>query len=261
MSRSIPEGLFLQRNSIPLYFQLEQIIKSKILMGEFTPGDQIPTEKELCETYRVSSITARQAVLNLAGEGLLVRRQGKGTFVTEVLTGIKTIKTMRLRGDIDGIIPEGLGSQDVKVLDIIKVKAPKSVAKILGIEHENEVLQVRRTRHDKGVPVSYIRNYLPLEIGRKIKREDLKVHPMLHILKNKLGLPLKGGVQQVEAIVADQDVASALSVSICSPILYLETLIFAKEKKPVEFVQTFFRPDQFRYTVTLDLKRTNNTRF
>jgi DNA-binding GntR family transcriptional regulator len=57
---------------------LEQIIKSKILMGELLPGEQIPTKKEPCETYQVSTITARQAVLNLVNEGLMIRRQGKG---------------------------------------------------------------------------------------------------------------------------------------------------------------------------------------
>ena len=59
----------MEKKSIPLYLQLEQIIKSKILIGEFTPGDQIPTEKDLCETYKISSITARQAILNLVNAG------------------------------------------------------------------------------------------------------------------------------------------------------------------------------------------------
>ena len=53
------------RGNIPLYFQLEQILKSKIITGDYMPGEQIPTEKDLCETYQVSSITARQALLNL----------------------------------------------------------------------------------------------------------------------------------------------------------------------------------------------------
>ena len=77
---------------------------------------------------------------------------------------------------------------------------------------------------------------------------------MLDILRNRLKIPLTGGIQYVEAIVADYDIASALSVNICSPILYLETIIFERHKKPVELVQTFYRPDQFRYTVKLSIK-------
>ena len=98
----------MEKKSIPLYLQLEQVIKSKILVGEYMPGDQIPTEKDLCNTYEVSSVTARQAILNLVNEGLLIRKQGKGTFVTKVLKERKNIKTLHLMGDINDIIPEGL---------------------------------------------------------------------------------------------------------------------------------------------------------
>ena len=93
-----------------------------------------------------------------------------------------------------------------------------------------------------------------MEIGEKIKKEDLYRYPMLDILRNRLRIPLTGGIQSVKAIVADYDIASALSVNICSPILYLETVIFERHKKPVEFVQTFYRPDQFQYTVKLSIK-------
>lgn len=244
-----------RKKDIPLYFQLEQIIKSKILMGEFVPGEQIPTEKDLCETYQVSTITARQAILNLVNEGLIIRRQGKGSFIKEGLKNIKNIKTLHLRGNINDIIPEGLEEQEAKVLDIIKIVSPKRVANLLGIEEGKEVVQIRRTRNANSIPVSYIKNYLPSEIGEKIKGDDLRVYPMLDILRNRLRIPLTGGIQYVEAILADYDIASALSISICSPILYLETIIFAKHKKPVEFVQTFYRPDQFRYSVKLGLKR------
>jgi len=224
-------------------------------MGEFLPGEQIPTEKDLCETYQVSTITARQAILNLVNEGLIIRRQGKGSFIKEGLKNIKNIKTLLLKGDINDIIPEGLETLRVKVLDIIKITSPKRVASLLNIDEGKEVVQVRRTRIDNGVPVSYIKNYLPLEIGEKIKREDLCTYPMLGILRNRLRIPLTGGIQYIEAIVADYDIASALSISISSPILYLETIIFARQKKPVEFVQTFYRPDQFRYSVKLGLRR------
>ena len=244
-----------KKNNVPLYFQLEQIIKSKILMGEFLPGEQIPTEKDLCETYQVSTITARQAILNLVNQGLIIRRQGKGSFIKEGLKDIKNIKTLLLKGDINDIIPEGLETLKVRVLDILKIVSPKKVATLLEIGEGQEVIQVRRTRSENGIPVSYIKNYIPLEIGEKIKREDLCAYPMLGILRNRLKIPLTGGIQYIEAIVADYDIASALSISISSPILYLETIIFARQKKPVEFVQTFYRPDQFRYSVKLGLKR------
>ena len=138
----------MEKNSIPLYLQLEQVIKSKILIGEYMPGDQIPTEKDLCSTYEISSVTARQAILNLVNEGLLIRKQGKGTFVTEVLRERQNIKTLHLMGDINDIIPEGLIGKKVDVLDIIRIKPPKKVAKIFDMDSNTDIIRVRRTRND-----------------------------------------------------------------------------------------------------------------
>ena len=77
---------------------------------------------------------------------------------------------------------------------------------------------------------------------------------LLKILREKMQIPITGGVQQIEAMVADQAIASALSISICSPILYIEVLVFSRGKKPVEFVQNYNRADQVKFTLTLDLK-------
>jgi GntR family transcriptional regulator len=244
----------LERKNIPLYVQLEQILKSKIITGEILPGDQIPTEKELSETYKVSSITARQAVLNLVQEGLLTRKQGKGTYVQGGTTNVKNIMTLSVKGDINDVVPEDLSSQKVKVLDTSRVSCPKRVKSTLSLCDGEDVFRIRRTRSDDGVILSYVKNYLPLEIGEKIEREDLQTFPMLHILRSKLGLPLKTGVQYITAVIADFEIASALSVSISSPVLYLETIISIEGDKPIEFVQTFYRSDQFKYTLKFDLE-------
>jgi len=240
------------KKNVPLYFQLEQILKSKIITGDFLPGEQIPTEKELCETYQVSNITARQAVLNLVNEGLIVRVQGKGTFVSE---DIADINSLQFRGKINDLIADGLKTQEIKILSLSKIKPSKKVLNLLKIKENIEVMQIRRTRNSANSPVSYIVNYLPLEIGEKIKEEDLLKYTMLQILRDKVGVPLSGAIQYIEAIIADYDIASALSVIFTSPILYIETIVFEKKKKPVEFVQTFVRPDRYKYTVKLSAKR------
>ena len=248
----------LEKTNTPLYFQLEHIIRSKILIGEFMPGDQIPTEKDFCMTYKISSVTVRQAILNLVKEGLLVRKQGKGTFVREGIQNIdkiRDIKTFKISGDIQNLVPEGIMTQKVNVIDIIKMKAPTRVAVVLNLEVGAEVVQVTRLRSEHNINISYIINYLPLEIGERLNREDLSQYSMLHILKDKLGILLHSGVQYIDALSADHTVASALSIGVFSPILYLETMIFAEQRKPVDFVQTFYRPDQFKYSVDLEFKR------
>ena len=233
--------------------QLEQILKSQIMMGEFVPGDRIQTEKKLAEIYGVSTITARQAILNLVQEGILQRKQGKGTFVQEETNNVKNIMTFKLRGGIEDVVPENLSFQKVEVMDMCQVIAPKRIAKALEIDEGEETIRVLRRRRDKGVVLSYTKNYLPVRIGGQIQKEDLLNHSMLHILRNKIGLPLKAGVQYLLAVIADYEIATALSVNISSPVLYLETIILDDQEKSVEFVQTFFRGDQSKYTLRFDM--------
>ncbi len=251
--------LSLERTNIPLYVQLEQIVRSKIMRGEILPGEQIPTEKELAETYQVSSITARQAVLNLVQAGLLTRRQGKGTFVQDVIGDVKNIMTLSAKGDISAVVPEGLASQKVEVLGMSLINSPKRVSQALGLEEGQEVMAIRRRRIDGDVVVSYVKNYLPAAIGKKLSKEDLVSQIMLHVL-HKAGVRLKTGIQYIEAMIADYEIATALSVSISSPVLYLENTMFAAGEKPVDFVQTFYRSDKFKYTLKLDIEERESER-
>jgi GntR family transcriptional regulator len=125
--------LRLDQKNIPLYVQLEQILKSKIMTGELVPGDKIPSEKEIAGIYDISSVTARQAVLNLVAEGLLLRKRGKGTYVKGHKTNVKNIMTLNVSGNLNDIIPEGLTSQKVRVLDLYRMNSTKRVATTLGL--------------------------------------------------------------------------------------------------------------------------------
>jgi len=248
----------LTRNNIPLYVQLEQILKSQIMRGEFVPGRRIPSEKELAEIYGVSTITARQAILNLVQEGILQRRQGKGTFVQEKTNIVKNIMTFKLAGGIEDVVPEGLSFQKVEVKNICRVIVTERIAGALEIDEGEEVIRILRRRTDKGVAISYTKNYLPVEIGEQIRKEDLLAHSMLHILRDKVGISFKEGIQYILAGIADYEIATALSVSISSPVLYLETIFIDEQDKPVEFVQTFFRADHSRYTLRFAMSVNRN---
>lgn len=247
------KSLRLKKGGIPLYVQLEQILRSDVMIGKFMPGEKIPTEKEIANMYKVSIITVRQAIKNLVQEGLLIREQGRGTFVQnrEGLAKVKNIMTLSVKGDIHQVIPENLMSQKVRVLDMVKLSSSKRFADILAIDEGQEIMQIRRVREQSGMPVSYIKNYMRAEIGEKITKEDLLNYPMIYILRNKLRVPINRGVQYISAIIADYELSNALSLKIASPLLYLETTIYDDKDKPVEFVQTFYRSDQFKYTIAL----------
>lgn len=241
----------LARRNVPLYLQLEQILKSRVLKGEFLPGDKIPTEKQLCETYQVSTITVRQAILNLVKEGLLFRKQGKGTFISNV--NRKNLKTIQFAGNIDGFIKNGLKLSKIEVLSIEKKVPPYKISRALEIPDGEDVFEIIRRRDADEVPIAYLKSYLPVAIGEKIKKKDLKIYSMLQVLRDKLKIPLSTGTHNIEAVAADYDVADVLSLEMFSPVLYAELHMFTKEKKPVEFTQAFFRPDRFIYSIEVNM--------
>jgi len=76
-----------KESKIPLYHQIKEDLRARIEEGEWLPGKLIPAEKELCAEYKVSKITVLEAIKGLVGEGLLKRKQGKGTFESRVLIG------------------------------------------------------------------------------------------------------------------------------------------------------------------------------
>lgn len=245
------ETEILARKHVPLYLQLEQIIKSKVIKGEFLPGDRIPTEKELCETYQVSTITVRQAILNLVKQGLLFRKQGKGTFISDVET--KNIKKIQFAGNIDGFIKNGLKLSKIEVLSIEKRIPPYKISRALDIPDNAEIVEIIRRRDADDVPMAYLKSYMPVEIGNKIAKKDLKNYSMLQVLRDKLNITVTTGTHNIEAVAADYDVSNVLALEMFSPVLYAELHMFTKEKRPVEFTQAFFRPDRFIYSIEVNM--------
>jgi GntR family transcriptional regulator len=232
---------------IPLYYQLENILRSKIEGGEVVPNQKLPTEQELSREYKISRATVRQALAALVSEGLLYRKQGKGTFVTEKAGQAKSVK---LTGFTEDLFSEGHHAE-VKILEIRRVPAPERVAAVLRIPGGEEIFRFKRLRSVDGGPFSYVINYLPVEIGEKISERDLEGQTMLHLLEDKLGINLGTIRHAVESAKADVEVASLLGISVFEPVLFMETAVLSVDGQPVESVDSFFRSDRYRYTVEL----------
>ena len=115
------------------------------------------------------------------------------------------------------------------------------------------MVEITRTRKADDIPVAYLKNYLPCEIGEKIERRDLIEYRMLQILRDKLKISVSNGTHNIEAIAADYEISHVLSLEMFSPVLYAELHMLTKEKKPVEFVQAFFRPDRFIYSIEVNM--------
>jgi GntR family transcriptional regulator len=233
--------------SIPLYYQLENILRSKIEGGEVLPNHKLPTEQELSREYKISRATVRQALAALVSEGLLYRKQGKGTFVTEKATQTKTVK---LTGFTEDLFAEGHRAE-TRVMEIRSVPAPERIAGMLRITAGEDVIRFKRLRSLDGGPFSYVINYMVPEIGEKLTERDLQAHTVLHLLEEMLGILLGTIRHSVEAVKADVEVASLLGVNVFDPVLFIETAVHSAEGRAVEAVDSYFRSDRYRYTVEL----------
>ncbi len=238
-------------NRVPLYYQLEHMLREKINSGAFVPGDRLPTESDLIEQYSVSRITVRQALATLADDGLIERRQGRGTFVAERRTRKKTFEgTIHLTGSLDELIQMGLNTP-VKLLEMNQVKASAHEAEILKVKPGAPIYHLKRLRERDGKPFSLIVNKLPEDIGAQLTREELESGALLQVLETKLGLKLHDARQMIRAELADPYVASLLEVRIGSPLLSIERTVYAEDGRPVEYVYTLYRSDLYSYSVYL----------
>jgi len=237
--------------SIPLYYQLENILREKINLEEYGPKDSFPTEEQLVNSYKVSRITVRQALSALEKDGLIIRKRGKGTFVTDKKI---TLEPMKLTGMIEDIIAMGIKTK-TRILDFSFVHPPKKVIKALNLDKDDKALKIERVRLVGRVPISYTVNYLPPDLGNKIGIKDISVHALFNILEKKCKVKVGRGSMIIEATVADSRIASLLDVMTGSPLLRIERTVFNTQGRPVDYVIVLYRADRYHYSVDLIRKR------
>lgn len=236
----------LRNNAIPLYYQLETLLRRKIFSGEYPPGGPIPSEEALSEEYGVSRITVRQAMGSLESDNLIVRRRGRGTFVSE---NIKNVGMPRFTGSIEDLVLMGVQTK-FKLVDFSWVTASEAIKKKLKVT-DDKLLRVEKIRSTKEGPFSHVFNYLPEKIGKKVKKTIVNKKPMLVIIEADLGIQLSEADQTVSAIIADTTSAQMLDVRVGEPLLHTERVVYDVDMNPVEYVSVSYRADRFAYAMKL----------
>lgn len=245
----------VRATAIPLYYQIETVLRRKILSGEYPPNACIPSEEALSADYGVSRITIRQALALLERDGLVVRQRGKGTFVSENAISLETPK---LTGSMEDIILLGIKTT-TKVLDMSTIKAPENIRNHLKLAPKSEVFRIEKIRLVENNPFSYVVNYLSPEIGQKIKEDDLAVKPLLMILEDNLGIRAAEADQTLEATIADAHVVPLLEIRLGDPLLKVERTVFDPKGNPIEYVSVLYRADKYSFNVKLKRKRSKHS--
>ena len=233
---------------VPLYTQIRELLRERILHGVYKSHAQMPSENEMVRAFGVSRITVRQALTDLQKEGLIFKIHGKGTFVSKAKA---TQNLRRLEGF--GEAMAGAGHETFsRVLAHRAVRAGKIVGERLRVPEREEVMEIRRVRYLDREPISVDVTYVPLAIGERLVREDLPRRDIFVILENDYGIALGNADLSIDAAAADDDIAEALKVEPGSPILRIERLTFTSDGTPLDFEFLYYRGDAFQYRLRIE---------
>lgn len=240
-------GRIDSRLPTPLYHQIYVLLREQILGGVYADNGLVPTEQELTRRFGVSRITAKRALNELAAEGLVVRRRGKGTTVASRVA--VPALSANISGLLENLLMMGLKTK-VKIIDFAYRPASEDVARALALEVGAEVQRAVRVRSLDGAPLSFTTSYVPGALGRTFSRKDLATKPLLELLE-RAGVLIGSADQSIGAVLADSMVAPRLGVRVGSPLLSVTRTVFDQHARPVEYIAILYRPDRYQYRMKL----------
>lgn len=235
------------KNEKPLYLQLVEDIKQKISSNIWKIGMMIPSENELSKELDVSVGTVKKSLGLLVQEGVLFRRQGKGTFVATPDFSKSFSRFFRYgqTGDFSGDIPGSV------VLDMSVIKADQQIAKILQLGIDTEVLKIKRVRTLQQIPFSVEELYLPYERFKGLDKSLIENKLLYPIYNKEFSTPIIWADEYLQPDIADQETAEALGIEEGAPVMCVERLAHTYEDIPVEWRRSIGRGDSFRYHIVI----------
>jgi GntR family transcriptional regulator len=235
------------RKKIPLYIQIENLIKSKIHMGELKEGSRLSPENELSKQFGVSPLTVRQALSSLVQEGYLDRKAGKGTIVRKSPAGKMMVS---LSGEIDDLLSLGMKTE-IEVLRYEVIKGRDKATQSLQLKQTDSIYFVEKLRYWEKKPIMVIEEYVRQSLIGNLSNTKKLAKSLYFTLTQKKGITLKEATQTIESTTADQRIASLLQIEMGSPLFYMERTFFEENGLPILFQVTFTRAEHFKFSVHL----------
>jgi len=216
----------------PLYQQIKALMTQSLISGEWGPGAAIPSEMELAARFGVSQGTVRKAIDELAAENILVRRQGKGTFVAthnEDQVKLRFLRLVAANGSKELL--------DNQLLNCERAKAPANIARMLDIRSGSAAIAISRLLLFSGKPLILDRIILPATPFKGITAERIEAFngSMYRMYETQLGIRMVRAEEKLTAVGADAEVAAALGLNPGTPLLSIERVSYTYGDKPMEW--------------------------
>jgi GntR family transcriptional regulator len=231
----------------PLYQQIKGLILQSLQSGEWKPGEAIPSEMDLAARYRVSQGTVRKAIDELAAENLLVRRQGKGTFVATHAEQHVQYRFLRLMPDQGDRQSEGPAERTI--IDCRRLRASAEIARALALRTGDSVLQVRRVLSFGGRPTILEDLWLPGAPFKGLTAERLSDYhgAMYALFETEFGVRMVRAEEKIRAVLPDAAQAALLKVPRTTPLLSVERIAYTYNDAPMELRRGLYLTDTHHY--------------
>ncbi len=231
----------------PLYQQIKGLLLQSLQSGEWKSGASIPSELELAARYRVSQGTVRKAIDEMAVENLLVRRQGKGTFVATHAEQQVQYRFLKLVPESGDRASEGPAQRSI--IDCRRLRASADVARGLAIRSGDAVLQVRRVLAFGGIATILEDLWLPAGPFKGLTAERLRSYdgPMYALFEAEFGVRMVRAEEKIRAVLPDVEQCALLAVPAGTPFLSVERLAYTYNDTPMELRQGLYLTDKHFY--------------
>jgi GntR family transcriptional regulator len=235
----------------PLYQQIKGLILNSLRVGEWKPGEVIPSEMELTTRFRVSQGTVRKAIDELAAENLLVRRQGKGTFVATHAAQHVQFRFLKLGPDSGMPGSEGPAQRDI--IEFRRTRATADVARALALRTGDAVLQTRRVLSFSGTPTILEDIWLPAAPFKGLSAERLASYngPTYALFETEFNVRMVRAEEKIRAEPAADGLEQLLKVAPGTPLLSVERIAYTYDDIPMELRRGYYRTDTHHYHNTL----------
>ncbi len=235
-----------KQSRLPLYFQLEELIKKAISTGELKPGDMIPTEWEIIDYFKLSRTTVRQALSDLVNENLLYRKKGIGTFVSKPKIDLQYMGNMVSYNE--QITSMGL-TPSTKVLKFEVITADELLVKEMGLSKGDKVIELVRLRFADEEPIAVVQSYLPYDLCHEILDVDMERNSLYQILSGQKNTTVVLVERVVEAMIVSREDSKLLNVEKGFPVQSFLNKAYNEEGRVLEYCSSRYRGDRNKFYI------------
>ncbi|WP_251863808.1 GntR family transcriptional regulator [Achromobacter sp. Marseille-Q4962] len=239
----------------PLYRQIKDLLVQSLDRGEWKPGELIPSEIDLAARFQVSQGTVRKAVDELAAEHLLLRRQGKGTFVATHHEARVRYRFLRLAADDETEAGRAeAGRAESRILECRRLRAPAEISRGLDLRAGETVIMIRRLLCMNQVPTVVDDIWLPGAAFRGLTLELLSANraPMYGLFESEFGVSMVRADEKLRAVAAPAEIAALLNVEPGTPLLQVDRVSYTYGDRPMEIRRGLYLTDRYHYRNSLN---------